>query len=113
MSEVLAGEFIDGTTTPQTITLRHWGQNPDGGTIETGSDYLLFLYPFEYDPGVWFGDYQISGLFSGMFKETGDGSLQLMDGAVQALSAINSVSAVKTEIAENPGRVGSEVLRAR
>lgn len=106
VKDVVAGSFIDGTATPQTIDLRIWAQ--DQPRIDRGHSYLLFLYPFEYVPGEWFGDYQTPAGWAGVFRETRPGVFHSFGGVPGT-----SVEEVKELLEARPGLLGSKVERAR
>ena len=79
VDSVLAGEFIDGSSQPQTVDIRHWGLNLDGADMEQDGRYVLFLYPFELLRGELVGDYQIVDLFAGMFSVDDPAKLESLD----------------------------------
>lgn len=56
---------------------------------------MLFLYPFEWVRDELVGDYQIPGVFAGMFAVDERGALWSLDGGRPELAAITDISEVR------------------
>jgi len=94
---------------PAICYVQEFTRGPD---LEPGGQYVLFLYPFEWVRDEPEGDYQVAGLFAGLFAVDDRGALRSLDGETPELAAITDISEVQARHGQAPGLIGTKVRRA-